>query len=706
MADQSTGSNSNGGLLDAIEGTKAPYFPRPSWLDRSETGLPPHERPSVTKVPVTPGIHLTTYQPPNEEDGTKGRPTTPGYFTSGPAQHDGRDSQTLGRSPLESLSELPSVGVHSSPTQAARSATSNQEVLRRLNLSSKGQWKSISQIQAALPELGLTGNIISATFTLPYALKYNQSGDWNLGLRRGQSALFDALSYLSSEESPWDHTVVGWTGEIGTSYVSLSPPDAHPGITANMPSLNPLSAPVPIDNNAPPAQPLQDGIFMSRDHQASLEQELSHDKRMKTIPIWLADDEEMTDNGITLKDQSRWRRYAEHELYALFHYKQHEPTDGRLERMQWIDYYMMNLKFSDKIMDVYKPGDVVVIHDFYLMLLPSMLRQRAPNMYISFYLHTPFPTSEFLRCLPRRKEVLQGVLGANLVGFQSYSYSRHFLNCCTRILGFPSDSFGVDVYGSRVEVGVFPIGIDFAKVQQLAWSGSVDKAHNDLKKIYKGKKIIVGRDRLDSSHGVTQKLMAFERFLELYPHWREKVVLIQVTSPKNTEDDSENKVTSRVNELVTRINGSKGSLTYSPVQHYPQYLSQEEYFALLRAADIGLITSVRDGMNTTSLEYVVCQRESHGPLVLSEFSGTAGFLRDAMHINPWDLTGVAKKIDHALTMPSDQRQPMQNQLYNHVAEHNVQSWVAKLLLGLLDVLSRNQSATFSFCDPTFHYSME
>ncbi|KAK6829357.1 glycosyltransferase family 20 protein [Apiospora arundinis] len=558
MADQSTESNSNGGLLDAIEGTKAPYFPRPSWLDRSETGLPPHERPSVTKVPVTPGIHLTTYQPPNEEDGTNGRSTTPGYFTANPAQHDGRESQTVDDSPLESSSKLPGARVHSPPTPAARSVTSGQDVMRRLHLVPKGQCEFISQIQPAVPELALTGNLISATFTLPYALKYNQSGDWKLGIRRGQSSLFDALSYLSSEESPWDQTVVAWTGEIETNYGSFSPPDAYPGITTNMPSLNPLSAPVPIDDNAPPVQPLQDSIFISRDHQVSLEQQLSHDKRMKTIPIWLADNEEMTDNGIALKDQSRWRQYAEHELYALFHYRQHEPTDGRLERMQWTDYYRMNLKFADKIMDVYK-----------------------------------------------------------------------------------------------------------------------------------GKKIVVGRDRLDSGHGVTQKLMAFERFLELYPHWREKVVLIQVTSPKNTEDDSENKVTSRVNELVTRINGSKGSLTYSPLQHYPQCLSQEEYFALLRAADIGLITSVRDGLNTTSLEYVVCQRESHGPLILSEFSGTAGFLPGAIHINPWDLSGVAKKIEHALTMPSDQRQLMQNQLYNHVAEHNVQSWVAKFLFGLVDVLARN-----------------
>ncbi|KAK8096376.1 glycosyltransferase family 20 [Apiospora kogelbergensis] len=334
MADQSTVPTSNDRSQDSIREAKHHTFLDPrGWIDPK------------------PGFLPTS--PPDEENGKKGRPTKPGYFTSDPAQHDGRDSQTLGGSSLESPSELPGAGVHSSPTQAARSVTSDQEVLQRLSLSSKKQCESISQIQAAVPELALTGNIISATSTLPYAVKYNQSGDWNLGLRRGQFTLFDALPYLPSEDSPWEHTVVGWTGEIETSYVSLSPPDAHPGITANMPSLNPLSASVPIDNNAPPAQSLQDGISMSSDHQVSLGQQLSHDKRMKSIPIWLAGEEGIMDNGIALKDQSRWRRYAEHELYALFHYKQHEPTDGRLERMQWSDYYMMNLKFADKIMNVY-----------------------------------------------------------------------------------------------------------------------------------------------------------------------------------------------------------------------------------------------------------------------------------------------------------------------------------------------------------------
>lgn len=489
--------------------------------------------------------------------------------------------------------------------------------------------------------------------------------------------------------------MVAWTGEIEVPLDMLSPPSTPPSTTLHLSALNVLSKPIPLDaDKAPPAPPLADGLWIPTEDMQRLEHQLEHSNKIRTVPVWLADDVEGHEDGIQLKDQSRWRRYAEHDLYTLFHYKQHEPADGRAERVQWADYYRMNQKFANKILEVYKPGDIVIVHDYNLMLLPSMLRQRAPHMYIAFYLHCPFPSSEFLRCLSRRKEVLEGVLGANLVGFQSYSYSRHFSSCCTRILGFPSDSSGVDAYGSRVEVGVFPIGIDATKVASLAWTDSVNKKYMALKKLYAGKKMIVGRDRMDSVRGVAQKLMAFERFLEMYPEWRDKVVLIQVTSPTNIEEereDPENKIASRVNELVMKINGAYGSISFSPVQHYPQYISQEEYFALLRAADIGLITSVRDGMNTTSLEYVICQRQSAGPLILSEFSGTAGSLKDAIHINPWDLTGVAEQINNALTMPEAKRQAMEQSLLSHVTSKNVQFWIAGFLRRLVTVLGSRKN---------------
>lgn len=525
----------------------------------------------------------------------------------------------------------------------------------------------------------------------------NKTSFQELKARRGQSALYDGLAYMSSDSTSWNHTTVAWVGEIDAPSEVPTPPDTPPLTTAHLPGLNKLSAPIPVDtkNEKPqPAPPTRDGLWIPKEDMERLEYQLSHDKKIKTVPVWLADDTEGPEEGVLLKDQSRWRRYAEHDLYTLFHYKTPVPSDGRKERAQWADYYRMNQKFANKILELYKPGDIVLVHDYYLTLLPSMLRQRVPHMYIGFFLHCPFPSSEFLRCLPRRKDILEGMLGSNLIGFQSYSYSRHFSSCCTRICSYPSDTGGVEIYGARVEVGVYPIGIDAKKVESLAFCPAVDEKVKALKKLYAGKKIIVGRDRLDSVRGVAQKLMAFDRFLELYPNWREKVVLIQVTSPTSLaeeNDDPDNKIASRVNEWVSRIHGTYGNLGYEPVQHFPQYLSQDEYFALLRAGDIGLITSVRDGMNTTSLEYIVCQRENNGPLILSEFSGTAGSLKDALHINPWDLSGVADEINNALTMSDANRSAMQKSLHDHVSNKNVQHWSNSLLNRLVNVLGSSKT---------------
>lgn len=655
--------------------------------ERDDSFLPAHLRASALQVPVTPGITAATYELEPSETSPGGQDRSgQDYFSRKSVDH------AIAPSPPPNTTNREG---QSFDNKVATGFHEGSEWIKRLSVAIMSGQESMDELRAISPDLALTGNIISATFNIPHSLKYRKGADWELNPRRGQSALFDAFTHLSSSESPWNHTVVAWTGEIETPVDAPSPPNTPPGTTVHLSALNHLSKPVPVDaKTAPPTPPLSEGLWIPRDDMLRLENQLSHNKRIKTIPVWLADGSDGLEDGIQLKDQARWRRYAEHDLYTLFHYKQHEPTDGRAERVQWADYYRMNQKFANKILEVYKPGDIVIVHDYNLLLLPSMLRQRAPHMYISFFLHSPFPSSEFLRCLPRRKEVLEGVLGANLVGFQSYSYSRHFASCCTRVLGFPSDTAGVDAYGARVEVGVFPIGIDAIKVASLAWKEPVNEKYENLKKMYAGKKIIVGRDRLDSVRGVAQKLMAFERFLEMYPEWREKVVLVQVTSPTNIEEateDPENKIASRVNELIMKINGLYGSLGFTPVQHYPQYISQDEYFALLRAADIGLITSVRDGMNTTSLEYVICQRDTAGPLILSEFSGTAGSLKDAIHINPWDLSGVADAINNALTMSEEKRQAMEQSLLAHVTSKNVQFWIAGFLRRLVGVLGSRKN---------------
>lgn len=343
-----------------------------------------------------------------------------------------------------------------------------------------------------------------------------------------------------------------------------------------------------------------------------------------------------------------------------------------------------NEAFADKICEIYKPGDVIWVHDYHLLLLPQIIRQRLPKAYIGTFMHAPFPSSEYFRYLTKRTELLEGMLGSNMIGFQSYSYSRHFISACTRVLGFESTPSSVDAYGARVSIDVFPVGIDTARVEADMSVFAVQENVNALRELYPGKKIIVGRDRLDSVRGVIQKLRAFEIFLQMYPEMAGQVVLIQVTSSAFAQSS---KIERKVSELIAHINGTYGSLQFMPIQHYQQTIARNEYLALLRAADLALITSVRDGMNTTSLEFVVCQKESHAPVILSEFTGTATSLTDAILVNPWDSVGVATAIHDCLVMSEEEKAVLEKKLYAQVTSNTTQVWVSRFISRLLLNLS-------------------
>ncbi|RVX74784.1 hypothetical protein B0A52_01061 [Exophiala mesophila] len=647
--------------------------------------------PSEPKSPsrdFSAPIDVSSTMSPTEDKGVSSTTPRPGtsYFSI-PTESDPNASAAV-----------------SSPVEVAKGARSGKDLLRRLSLVDSSGLDTLDlDPRTSHPGLRLSGNIISATFCIPYQLCYGAKGQWSLSQRHGTSALFDSFAYLASDKSPWNHTLVGWTGEIQTapyarsasiitSDVVASNPATTPPTNGSSVPVNKSTAPYPVNGSyQAQREPHSDHLRISHADRDRVQKLLSAQSTGKILPIFLGDAPDGEDGDMLFKNQSRWRRYAEHELYTLFHYRQHGPDDGRAEKVSWADYVHMNQTFADRILHVYQPGDVVWIHDYHLMLLPSMLRQRIPNIYVGFFLHIPFPSSEYMRCLPRRKEVLTGALGSTMIGFQAFSFSRHFNSCCKRILSFESSSAGVDAYGAHVAVDVFPIGIDVAAVQRQAFQDPViEQNMAALRKLYAGKKIIVGRDRLDTVRGVSQKLMAFEIFLERYPEWREKVVLIQVTSPTSVlEDkvDGAHKVELKISNLISRINGEYGHLNYSPVQHYPQYLSSQEYFALLRVADVGLITSVRDGMNTTSLEYIICQKENYGPLILSEFSGTAASLGNAIHINPWDLGGVAEALKQALEMPEAARKSDHEKMYNYVTTHTVSFWANQFLKRLLTNLT-------------------
>ncbi|KAK5168644.1 threalose-6-phosphate phosphatase [Saxophila tyrrhenica] len=580
----------------------------------------------------------------------------------------------------------------SSPEEAVAGVRSPEELLRRLSLTAQasGDLKTSDfNPQVAFPELQLSGNVISATFCVPYKIRYGSNGQWDLKCRTGTSALFDSFSYLASPESAWKHTLVGWTGEINRLPDQNSGARQADGSLAG-PPLNKASAPIPVDKNTKPVQPNEVAeLRIPLESRKALEKMLERDHGGCVEPVWLPD-RRLEDDTIVLREQNKWRRYGEHELFTLFHYKQNEPSDGRAAKRAYENYVKMNQTFADAILAVYQPGDVVLIHDYHLLLLPKLLRQRIPAMYIGFFLHIPFPSNEYYRCLTKRKEILEGVLGSNMIGFQAFSYSRHFASCCSRLLDTEASPAGVDYSGVHSAVDVFPIGINATTTLQSAFgSPEIEEKMASLRELYRDKKIIVGRDRLDSVRGVVQKLQAFEIFLERHPEWHGKVVLIQVTSPTSVEDRDErgDKTEAKISDLVARINGNYGTLSFVPVHHYPQYLAKEEYFALLRVADLGLITSVRDGMNTTALEYVLCQRDHHSPLIISEFSGTAGSLSDAIHINPWDLSGVADAVDKALKMSPLEKQISHHRLYEYVKGHTIQHWTNNYLKRLLTNLA-------------------
>lgn len=279
------------------------------------------------------------------------------------------------------------------------------------------------------------------------------------------------------------------------------------------------------------------------------------------------------------------------------------------------------------------------------MLLPKLLKMKLNSPVIGIFLHSPFPSSEVFRCLPRRKEILDGILGAQLIGFQTYSHARHFISACTRVLGCESTPSGVENNGSHTNIGIFPIGIDLKRTNSYIKSEEVQEKMLQIKDLFKGKRIIVGSDSMEHTKGVKQKLLAFETFLEKHPEWHTNVALVQVSSPSSSNDIQTQR---NISELISKINGTFGSLEYVPVHHYHHNLDPDEYYALLCLADVALVTPLRDGMNTTSHDYIACQEKNQGVLILSEFTGTAGAMAGATLINPWDVNGVASAINDAL----------------------------------------------------------
>ncbi|KAJ5174954.1 alpha-trehalose phosphate synthase subunit [Penicillium canariense] len=392
--------------------------------------------------------------------------------------------------------------------------------------------------------------------------------------------------------------------------------------------------------------------------------------------------------------ESHYAHFCRSVLWPAFHYQMQEsPRHNEYDDYSWKQYLKVNEAFADTISSRWQPGDRIWVHDYHLLCLPALLRTRLPHAEIGFFLHTAFPSSEVFRCLNPREALLDGLLGADLIGFQTEEYCNHFLHSCSRLRRLEVSVDGVQVNDRFVRVKNHPLGIDYKSLNLLRQSVEVKDWITSITNRYKAKHLIVARDRLDAPGGIKQKLLAYELFLETYPQWRDNVVLVQVASSASEIPELE----AQVSKIAMRINSVYSTLTHQPLVLLQQDISYSQFLALLSVAEIFMATNLREGMNLTSHDFIHCQdgelaSQQHGSLILSEFTGSASiFHGHELLVNPWDYKQCADAITKALEMSQEQKQRNWQFLLDRKSPYTALAWYSNLHSALTDSHSLQQS---------------
>ncbi|OJT16360.1 bifunctional alpha,alpha-trehalose-phosphate synthase (UDP-forming)/trehalose-phosphatase [Archangium sp. Cb G35] len=368
--------------------------------------------------------------------------------------------------------------------------------------------------------------------------------------------------------------------------------------------------------------------------------------------------------------------YSNQVLWPLCHYfLDRIPRQDR----DWDVYRKVNERFADLVARQYQPGDTIWVHDYQLMLVPALLRARLPQARIGYFHHIPFPSSEIFRSLPHRVELVRGLLGADLIGFHTHTYVRHFASTLMRLLGLETVVDRVEHEGREVRLGAFPMGIDAQAFENLANDpGVLDEVRVHREKS-PGQRLVLGVDRLDYTKGIPRRLLAVQRLLEREPAWRGRLRFIQVAVPSRTGVADYAAYREKVDELVGRINGLYGGVHNVPVHYLYRSFNEKQLAALYRAADVMLVTPIRDGMNLVAKEFCAARPDEDGVLVLSEFAGAADELGDAMIVNPYDVESMVDALEMALEMPQEERRTRMRTLRARVKEYDVHWWVRSFL---------------------------
>ncbi len=368
-------------------------------------------------------------------------------------------------------------------------------------------------------------------------------------------------------------------------------------------------------------------------------------------------------------------------IWPLFHYF---PSFAKFNEEHWNEYVNANHAFCGKILALYRPGDLIWIHDYHMMLLPSLLREKRPDAAIGFFLHIPFPAFELFRLFPDkwRKDILTGMLGADLIGFHTNNYVQYFIKSVQQILGYDSTLRLITTPERSVTVDTFPVSIDYNKWGNAFNSSEVFEKRNKIKRRLPDSKIIFSVDRLDYTKGIINRLKAFELFLENNSDCHKKVVYILSVVPSRDiiTKYAENK--RELEGLVSKINGRFGSIDWTPVVYQYRSLDFNELCAFYMAADAALITPLRDGMNLVAKEFIASRRDKRGVLILSETAGASVELGEAIIVNPTDIKEMADAILRALNMPLEEQVERNNEMQKRLQNYDVTRWAEDFITQL------------------------
>jgi len=383
--------------------------------------------------------------------------------------------------------------------------------------------------------------------------------------------------------------------------------------------------------------------------------------------------------------------FCNNALWPLFHYFWQY---AQFREEEFDAYREVNRAFCEAVIEEARDEDIIWVHDYHLLLLPSLLRQHLPKATIGFFLHIPFPSFEVFRLLPWRREILEGLLGADLIGFHTYDYVHHFLSSVRRILGYEHSLGEIQAADRVVKVDVFPMGIDFERFHKAHEDPKVVRAVGQLKKRIGSRRVILSIDRLDYTKGILQRLRVFKRLLEQWPEYRERVTLILVVTPSRTGVERYQELKRQIDEMVGRINGEHGTVGWNPVWYLYRTLRYPTLNALYCLADIAMVTPFRDGMNLIAKEYVASRGDQKGVLILSEMAGAATELSEALIVNPFSEEELLEALRLAMEMPPEEQQERTRAMQERLKRYTIRHWAKDFMEGLNKVktLQREREA--------------